>query len=75
METDLNAIAATRMFIERVRLAPLCFSAQYLCEMWSVDKILKVGEIRITTFLVCLISLSMTTRCHQSLFNYLPMTP
>ena len=30
------------MFIERVRLAPLCFSAQYVAEMWSVDKILKV---------------------------------
>jgi len=42
METELNAIAATRMFIERVRLAPLCFSAQYIAEMWSVDKILKV---------------------------------
>jgi len=42
METDLNAVAATRMFIERVRLAPLCFSAQYVAEMWSVDKILKV---------------------------------
>ena len=42
LETDLNAIAATRMFIERVRLAPLCFSAQYIAEMWSVDKILKV---------------------------------
>ena len=42
METELNAIAATRMFIERVRLAPLCFSAQYVAEMWSVDKILKV---------------------------------
>jgi len=42
METELNAVAATRMFIERVRLAPLCFSAQYIAEMWSVDKILKV---------------------------------
>ena len=42
METELNAIAATRMFIERVRLAPLCFSAQFVAEMWSVDKILKV---------------------------------
>ena len=42
METDLNAVASTRMFIERVRLAPLCFSAQYIAEMWSVDKILKV---------------------------------
>ena len=42
METDLNSIAATRMFIERVRLAPLCFSAQYVAEMWSVDKIMKV---------------------------------
>ena len=42
METELNAVASTRMFIERVRLAPLCFSAQYICEMWSVDKILKV---------------------------------
>merc|ERR1719198_1614027 len=42
METELNALAATRMFIERVRLAPLCFSAQYQAEMWSVDKILKV---------------------------------
>jgi len=42
LETDLNSIAATRMFIERVRLAPLCFSAQYIAEMWSVDKILKV---------------------------------
>tara|TARA_B100000768_G_C11036496_1_gene272367 strand:+ start:81 stop:236 length:156 start_codon:yes stop_codon:yes gene_type:complete len=29
LETELNALAATRMFIERVRLAPLCFSAQY----------------------------------------------
>ena len=29
-------------FIERVRLAPLCFSAQFVAEMWSVDKILKV---------------------------------
>jgi len=42
METELNAVAATRMFIERVRLAPLCFSAQYVAEMWSVDKIMKV---------------------------------
>jgi hypothetical protein len=42
LETELNALAATRMFIERVRLAPLCFSAQYQAEMWSVDKILKV---------------------------------
>ena len=42
METELNSIAATRMFIERVRLAPLCFSAQFVAEMWSVDKILKV---------------------------------
>jgi len=42
METELNAVASTRMFIERVRLAPLCFSAQYIAEMWSVDKILKV---------------------------------
>jgi len=42
METELNSIATTRMFIERVRLAPLCFSAQYIAEMWSVDKILKV---------------------------------
>jgi len=42
METELNSIAATRMFIERVRLAPLCFSAQYVAEMWSVDKIMKV---------------------------------
>jgi hypothetical protein len=42
METELNAVAVTRMFIERVRLAPLCFSAQYIAEMWSVDKILKV---------------------------------
>jgi len=42
METELNAVAATRMCIERVRLAPLCFSAQYIAEMWSVDKILKV---------------------------------
>jgi len=42
METDLNSIAATRMYIERVRIAPLCFSAQYIAEMWSVDKILKV---------------------------------
>lgn len=42
METELNALAATRMFIERVRLAPLCFSAQFVAEMWSVDKILKV---------------------------------
>ena len=29
LESELNALAATRMFIERVRLAPLCFSAQY----------------------------------------------
>ena len=29
LEHELNALAATRMFIERVRLAPLCFSAQY----------------------------------------------
>ena len=42
METEMNAVAATRMFIERVRLAPLCFSAQYVAEMWSVDKILKI---------------------------------
>ena len=42
MEAELNAVAATRLFIERVRLAPLCFSAQYIAEMWSVDKILKV---------------------------------
>ena len=42
LETELNALASTRMFIERVRLAPLCFSAQYIAEMWSVDKILKV---------------------------------
>ena len=42
LEHELNALAATRMFIERVRLAPLCFSAQYIAEMWSVDKILKV---------------------------------
>ena len=42
METELNAVASTLMFIERVRLAPLCFSAQYIAEMWSVDKILKV---------------------------------
>jgi len=42
METELNSVAATRMFIERVRLAPLCFSAQFVAEMWSVDKILKV---------------------------------
>jgi len=42
METELNAIAAARMFIERVRLAPLCFSAQFVAEMWSVDRILKV---------------------------------
>ena len=42
METELNAVAVTRMFIERVRLAPLCFSAQYVTEMWSVDKIMKV---------------------------------
>jgi len=42
LETELNTLAATRMFIERVRLAPLCFSAQYQAEMWSVDKILKV---------------------------------
>eukprot|EP00966_Prymnesium_polylepis_P049619 1148801-Prymnesium_polylepis.1 len=41
METELNSVAATRMFIERVRLAPLCFSAQFVAEMWSVDKILK----------------------------------
>jgi Zn/Cd-binding protein ZinT len=42
METEMNAVAATRMIIERVRLAPLCFSAQYVAEMWSVDKILKI---------------------------------
>jgi len=42
LETELNSIAATRMYIERVRIAPLCFSAQYIAEMWSVDKILKV---------------------------------
>jgi len=42
MENDMNAVQSTRMFIERVRLAPLCFSAQYIAEMWSVDKILKV---------------------------------
>lgn len=42
METDLNAIACTRMFIERVRIAPLCFSAQYIVDMWSTDKIMKV---------------------------------
>jgi len=42
METELNAIACTRMFIERVRIAPLCFSAQYIVEMWSTDKILRV---------------------------------
>lgn len=42
METELNSVAATRMFIERVRRAPLCFSAQFVAEMWSVDKILKV---------------------------------
>eukprot|EP00966_Prymnesium_polylepis_P062764 1456775-Prymnesium_polylepis.1 len=41
METELNAVAAARMFIERVRLAPLCFSAQFVAEMWSVDRILK----------------------------------
>lgn len=46
METELNAVAATRMCIERVRLAPLCFSAQYIAEMWSVDKILKVRRGR-----------------------------
>jgi len=42
METELNAIACTRMFIERVRIAPLCFSAQYIVELWSTDKIMKV---------------------------------
>ena len=42
LETDLNAVAATRLFIERVRLSALCFSAQFVAEMWSVDKILKV---------------------------------
>ena len=46
LETELNALASTRMFIERVRLAPLCFSAQYIAEMWSVDKILKVRASR-----------------------------
>ena len=45
LETELNALASTRMFIERVRLAPLCFSAQYIAEMWSVDKILKVRDL------------------------------
>eukprot|EP00965_Chrysotila_dentata_P257129 6212777-Pleurochrysis_carterae.AAC.1 len=42
MEAEVNALAAGRMLVERVRLAPLCFSAQYSAEMWSVDKILKV---------------------------------
>jgi hypothetical protein len=42
MESDLNALASMRMFVERVRLAPLCFSAQFVAEMWSVDKILQV---------------------------------
>jgi hypothetical protein len=42
MTDELNAVAATRMFIERVRLSPLCFSAQYIVDMWSVEKILKV---------------------------------
>ena len=45
METELNSIAAARMFIERVRLAPLCFSAHYVAELWSVDRILKVKVV------------------------------
>ena len=34
--------AAVPLCVLQVRLAPLCFSAQYIAEMWSVDKILKV---------------------------------